>query len=212
MLKRKPITKSALCISMLLIVLWVVLGANASLAWFQEEDEIVNSLFFGDLKLNLYHKTNTGYEAVDSTTKVFDEAALYEPGYTQIVVLCIENAGTIDFDCQLSVVPDLANVVVAKNEHGGEIFLPDHLKFGAVFGDTEEALLEKISDRALAQKNATEKLSNYSENVGTVAVGGSTYCALVLYMPEEVANEANYRGDTVPSVEVGISVLANQTN
>lgn len=210
MLKRKPITKIALLFSIVLIALWAALGTNASLAWFHDDDEIVNTLYFGDLKLRLYHKTNTGYETVDSTTKVFDEAALYEPGYTQIVVLCIENAGTVDFDCKLSVVPDLANVVVAQNERGGDIFLPDYLKFGAVYGDTEEALLEKIADRTLAQSNATEKLSNYSENVGTVAAGESTYCALVLYMPEDVANEANYRGDTVPSVNVGISVLANQ--
>ena len=36
------------------------------------------------------------------------------------------------------------------------------------------------------------------------------YAALIIYMPEEVGNVANYRGDTVPEVELGITVKAEQ--
>lgn len=38
------------------------------------------------------------------------------------------------------------------------------------------------------------------------------YAALILYMPEEVGNRANYRGLQEPSVELGITVLAQQVN
>ena len=210
MLKRKTVTKLALALSILLIVVWVLLSANASLAWFQADDTIVNSLNFGDLKVNLYHKTGGDYSPVDSTTKVFNDAALYEPGYTQVVYLKIENAGTIDFTYDMSVIPDLSTIVVGKNEKGDEIYLPEYLNFGLVFDETEDGLMEKTADRKLAQTYATQKLSNYSESGGTLAAGDSHYCALILYMPQEVANEANYRGDTVPSVEVGIGVVANQ--
>lgn len=210
MLKRKTVTKLALVASILLIVAWVLLSANASLAWFQADDTIVNSLNFGNLKVNLYHKTNSGYSPVDSTTKVFNDAALYEPGYTQVVYLKIENAGTIDFTYDMSVIPDLSTIVIGKNEKGDDIYLPEYLDFGLVFDETESGLLEKTADRKLAQTYATHKLSNYSETGGTLAVGKSNYCALILYMPEEVDNEANYRGDTPPSVEVGIGVIANQ--
>lgn len=34
--------------------------------------------------------------------------------------------------------------------------------------------------------------------------------ALVVRMPEEVGNEANYRGDDIPKVELGIIVKADQ--
>ena len=209
-LKRKTITKFALAVSIFLLAMWAMLGTNASVAWFRGEDKIVNMLHFGTLDVNLYHKTTTGYEPVDSTTTVFNDEALYEPGYTQIVLLRVENAGDVDFSYDMSVIPDLENVVIGKTERGQEIFLPDHLRFGLILDHTEEGLLERIAERKLAWKYATQKLSNYSENGGILAAGESDYCALIVYMPEEVANEANYRGDVAPSVEVGISVVATQ--
>ena len=212
MLKRKTVTKFALVVSCLLLGVWALLSANASLAWFQADDTIVNSLNFGDLKVNLYHKTNSGFAPVDATTTVFNEAALYEPGYTQIVYLKIENAGTLDITYDMSVVPDLAHEEIGKNEKGQDIYLHEYLKFGLVFDETESGLLEKTADRKLAQAHATHKLSDYSESGGTLAVGKSNYCALILYMPEAVANEANYRGDAIPKVNVGVGVIANQLN
>ena len=210
MVKRKTVTKLALAVSILLTIAWILLSANASIAWFQADDTIINSLNFGGLKVNLYYKSGGDYTLVDNTTKVFNEAALYEPGYTQVVYLKIENAGELDFTYDMSVIPDLSSIVVGKNEKGEDISLPDHLNFGLVFDDTEDGLLKQTADRDLAQTCATQKLSDYTGNGGTVSAGSSHYCALILYMPEEVANEANYRGDTVPSVEVGISVVANQ--
>lgn len=212
MLKRKTATKAALVVSILLIGVWVLLTANASLAWFRADDTIINSLNFGDLKVNLYYKSGGAYSPVGSTTAVFDDAAIYEPGYTQVAYLKIENAGALDFTYDMSVVPDLSSIKVGKNEKGEEIILPDYLCFGLVFDETEEGLLEKTADRDLARKCATQKLSNYSGNGGTLTAGSSNYCALILYMPEGVANEANYRGGDIPSVEVGIGVTAKQVD
>ena len=40
---------------------------------------------------------------------------------------------------------------------------------------------------------------------------GETECiALIVRMPEEVGNIANYRGNTIPNVELGITVKADQ--
>ena len=36
------------------------------------------------------------------------------------------------------------------------------------------------------------------------------YLALVVYMPETVGNEANYRGDAVPTIELGVNLVAAQ--
>lgn len=210
MSRRKTITKAALVFSSVLIAIWVVLGANTSIAWFMDDDSIVNTLNFGDLKVGLYYKTDSGYEEVDLETEVFDDAALYEPGYTQVVCLRIDNESTMDFTYDMSVVPNLKSLVVGKNEKGGDIVITDYLMFGLVFDTTEDGLAEKIKDRDLARTYATNKLSDYSESGGTLTVGSSNYCALVLYMPEEVTNEANYRGKDIPRVEVGIGVLAKQ--
>jgi len=41
--------------------------------------------------------------------------------------------------------------------------------------------------------------------------GSSRYVALIVWMPEDVGNEANYmRGSVVPRVELGITVFAQQ--
>lgn len=40
----------------------------------------------------------------------------------------------------------------------------------------------------------------------------SNYAALIVYMPEEVGNKANYRGFDVPQVKLGIKVFAQQAN
>ena len=39
---------------------------------------------------------------------------------------------------------------------------------------------------------------------------GTVYLALIVRMPEEVANEANYRESDTPKVELGITVKADQ--
>ena len=36
------------------------------------------------------------------------------------------------------------------------------------------------------------------------------YAALILYMPKEVGNEANYRGGDIPTIDLGITVFASQ--
>ena len=40
--------------------------------------------------------------------------------------------------------------------------------------------------------------------------GLTRYAALVVFMPEDVDNVANYRDDVPPTVELGIAVYAQQ--
>ena len=69
---------------------------------------------------------------------------------------------------------------------------------------------EKVATRALANEIATMKLSRYETDVAALEPGETAYMALVVRMPEEVGNEANYRGDDIPKVELGIIVKADQ--
>ena len=96
--------------------------------------------------------------------------------------------------------------------HTEFIKLQDHLKFGVVTADTEAELMQKVADRELAKYNALADLplNTYTTEIDSLNIGETDYMALIVRMPEEVGNIANYRGDTIPKVELGLIVKASQ--
>ncbi|MBQ8202988.1 MAG: hypothetical protein IJZ75_01750 [Clostridia bacterium] len=54
------------------------------------------------------------------------------------------------------------------------------------------------------------KLSNYATDEASLEAGKTVYMAIVVHMPEGIGNEANYRGDEIPKVELGIIATATQ--
>ena len=210
-MKRRTFTKTALALSVCLMVIWCILGTGSSIAWFVDESpEIRNNFNFAEFKLVVSHKTENGYEEVKSNTKIFDDEALYEPGYVQVVYLKIENKGTVGFDFDLAVVPNLQTIVRAKNVYGQDIYLPEFLKFGVVFADTEAELTQKLATRDLAKQQATTALSSYTSKPDNLQAKGEAFAAVIVRMPEEVGNAANYRDNNPPSIELGITVQAMQ--
>lgn len=218
-MNRRKATKSALALSLFLMIFWMLLGAGTSIAWFMDESPIIKNTFdIGILDLEVSHKVGESYEKIKADTKVFDDQAIYEPGYTQVVRLKVENKGDIPFDYKLSVIPNLQTLVEVTSVKGNTIRLPEYLKFGVVLADTEAELEEMIRDRACVRECATLALSTYfngntsydTEKVLGLEADGTDYAAVIVWMPEEVGNEANYIGDTPPQVELGISVKASQ--
>ena len=210
-MKRRTFTKVALALSVCLMIIWCILGTGSSIAWFVDESpEIRNNFNFAEFKLVVSHKTENGYEEVKSNTKIFDDEALYEPGYVQVVYLKIENKGTVGFDFDLAVVPNLQTIVRAKNVYGQDIYLPEFLKFGVVFADTEAELTQKLATRDLAKQQATTALSSYTSKPDNLQAKGEAFAAVIVRMPEEVGNAANYRDNNPPSIELGITVQAMQ--
>lgn len=67
-----------------------------------------------------------------------------------------------------------------------------------------------VATREAARQLADRKLANYSSTVAPLAPGETAYLAIVVCMSETVGNEANYRGETIPQVELGIIVKADQ--
>lgn len=210
-MKRRIFTKTALALSVCLMIIWCILGTGSSIAWFVDESpEIRNNFNFAEFDLVVSRKTETGYEEVKSDTKIFDDEALYEPGYAQVVYLKIENKGTVGFNYDLSVVPNLHTIVRAKNVYGQDIYLPEILKFGVVFADTEAELAQKLANRDLAEQQATTALSSYTSKPDNLQANEEAFAAVIVRMPKEVGNAANYRGNTPPSIELGITVQAMQ--
>lgn len=220
-MNRRKFTKIAFVFSMALIVLWSLLGIQSTIAWYKDETPVAKNTFdIQELDLVVYHKVGDSWEEVDEDTKLFNEEALYEPGYTQVVYLKIENKGDVDFDYKMAV--DMISFVPGESVLGNPIYLPNHLKFGAIIEKDEINL-----DRELAQskartdmhdgsemKNEMLPLNTYSSEKGELDANlgedSVDYAAIIIYMPEGVGNEANYRGDAIPEVQLGITVKASQ--
>ncbi len=212
-MKNRRITKTALTLSVLLLIMWSAFGAGTSVAWFSDTTPVErNSFIVGELDLTVYHKVGDDYKTVEHDTELFDDDALYEPGYVQVVNLKIENSGNIDFDYKFSVDIDKSSVVLGTNQEGQTIYLPDYLKFGAIFSNSE-AVLDRETAKALAKLEANTALENYTEIRSldsNSTEDNAEYAALILYMPEEVGNVANYRDGAIPKVKLGLTVLASQ--
>lgn len=210
-IKKKPYKKIALALSLCFLIVWGILGTGASLAWFTDASPELNNIFhFADFQLSVSHRTEDGtWEVVDSETKIFDENALYEPGYVQVVYLKVENLGDRPFSFHTAV--NVNDCVIATNVFGQKFMLQDFLKFGVTASDTEIEMDNSVAIRDKAVEIANMPLHNYYETDNAVLDAGSTkYIALIVRMPEEVTNVANYRGETIPKVELGITVKAEQ--
>lgn len=216
-MNRKKWIKVSLALSACLFVLWWALGTGATLAWFSDTDTVRNEFQIGLLKLDVSYKNDivTEYTPLQGTTKAFNDQALYEPGYTQVVYLKIDNLGEVDFKYKVAVTVD--KVIAGKNALGEDIYLPNYLRYGVVFAETEAELQEAVKSRLEARTQALNDwgtLGTWSEISPYTFEAGEAphYAALIIYMPEKVGNVANYRGAIAPSVELGITVFAQQAN
>lgn len=211
-MKKIKYAKVALILSICIMLLWAMLGTGATIALFTDVPEAdENTFLIGKLDLDVEYKNDvvTDYTPMDTQTSVFNDQALYEPGYTQAVYLKITNNGNVDFEYRLSV--DMLSYVDGTSVNGTNLHLPEFLRFGVIFGATEAEL-----DRALARENAVQDMEAYcldtfsQKDTVTVEPGQMRYAALVVFMPEEVDNAANYRGTDVPQVDLGLTVYAQQ--
>ena len=105
MQKKKKWRKAALALSACLFLVWWALGTGATLAWFSDTDTVRNEFKIGLLNLDVKYKNDivTEYTPLQGATKAFNDEALYEPGYTQVVYLKIDNLGDIDFNYKIAV-------------------------------------------------------------------------------------------------------------
>jgi len=210
--KKKTVYKRiALVLSLCALIIWGILGTGASLAWFTDTSpEISNIFHFAEFDIEVSHRLTDGtWEKVDSQTKVFDENALYEPGYTQIVYLKVENKGNVPFLFHTAV--NVNGCILATNTMGQPFMLQDYLRFGLTASDSEQEMKDSVPNRNVAAQIANEPLHNYYKTSSfELAPNETKFITLIVRMPEDVNNIANYRGNTLPKVELGITVKAEQ--
>ena len=211
---KKNQTRRALLLSALSLLLCVSMLVGTTFAWFT--DSVTsgrNTIQSGNLDVVLEYWDGNSYEEVTSTTKLFNDAALWEPGYTEVAYLKVSNAGSLALKYQLAV--SVYNEILGKTKTGEDIKLSDHLQFKVVESETDN-LVGKYATREAAQAaNATAtKLQTYNSKVKPLDPKDGTndedYVALIIYMPTTVGNEANHDGVNVPKIEMGVNLFATQ--
>ena len=212
-IKTNRFTRITLTLSIALLVAWAFLGTGASLAWFTDESpEIVNVFNFAEFDLEVSYKnhTMTDYAPMEIDSNVFGDEALYEPGYTQVVYLKVKNNGTREMQYKLSI--DVRSVKTVPGVLGNDIYLPNYLRYGVVFGANEDEMTRELARKNAAWEMAPLELNNFTQWDDVIlAPGAERILALIVHMPESVGNQANHRGQTPPSVGMGITVYAQQT-
>ena len=220
-MKKSRLTKAMLLLSVYMLLLWGALGAGATVAWFSDTTPVAKNTFevaMMDLKVGFRNDAMTDYAVMTDQTPIFNDQAIYEPGYTQVVYLKIQNPGDVEFQYKVAV--NVVDYDYSINKFGATFTLPPHLRYGVVFGDSEAQLTRELA-QSLADQDMGElaqRLNTYSK-YDTVTVPAAKsgepiptrYAALVVYMPEETGNEANYEKPAKqPHVELGVTVYAQQ--
>lgn len=208
-IKRKY-TKLMLTLSICALILWSVLGTGTSLAWFTDVTPVHKNIFhIGEMDLVVSYLKDGDYYRVTDQTSIFDNEALYEPGYVQVVYLRIENQGDVPFDYKTAVT--VTDYLPGKNVFGQPFLLQEYLLFGVLEADTEAELTAKLADREAAEENANEEIpmNTFLTGTRTLNTGEESYMALIVRMPKEVGNIANYNL-AQPRVDLGLIVKASQ--
>lgn len=220
-------TKRALLTSVLALLVCVTMLIGSTFAWFTDTaNSGRNKIVSGNLDVELYFATPADYAAgnwteVTSTTKLFDDSALYEPGYTELVYLKVKNAGTLalKYDMNLSFTEK-----TGINVYGDEFKLSDYISTRVIhsseFGRMN--LRENIPyfDAGIATFDLGVVLSEFAGSSADTMIGWDETAllageeievALALWMDTTVGNEANYMtGTTAPSIDLGVDLVATQ--
>ena len=202
-------TRRALVLSLLSLLLCCSMLVGTTFAWFTDSVTSGNNrIVAGNLDVELYYQndTTTDWTKVGANTNVFKTGTLWEPGHTEVVKLKVTNEGTLALKYQLGIA--IAAEIGSINKAGEAFKLSDYIMFGIYEGDLTG---DRAAAVAAVQGNATEIKNAYSKP-GTLEAGADTgVLTMVVWMPENVGNEANYMtGKAVPEITLGIDLFATQ--
>jgi len=206
MTKQKS-TKRALLLSALSLLMCVSMLVGTTFAWFT--DSVIsgnNKIVAGNLDIDLEYYNGTEWKTVNGASNLFDET-LWEPGHTDVVYLRLKNIGSLALKYELAI--NIVSETPGINMAGEEFLLSDYIRMGVAEGQKPS-----FASRSAAQAAVSATAGLISE--GYVADGEMAkdaedlYMAVVVYMPSSVDNDANYRGDTAPSIDLGINLVATQ--
>lgn len=208
-------TKKALLASIISIMLCLAMLVGSTFAWFTDSvTSGMNKVVAGTLDIELEYckdpsAENADWQPVQGADNLFD-IELWEPGVTGVVYFRLSNRGTLALKYQLGM--NFTDTVIGESVTDKEIKLSEVLMFGIAAGQNET--FESRED-AIAAIQANEKAlgAGYTDGQNVAVTDDKTYFALVVYMPERVGNDANYKtGTPPPSIDLGVTLVATQLN
>ena len=210
-MNNKKATKRALLTSVMALVMCVVMLVGTTFAWFTDTaSTAVNKIQAGNLDVELWYKNtkDSGFsKVIDNSTKVFKDGTLWEPGHVEYVVLNIKNAGTLALKYKLGI--NIAGEETSTNVYDNELKLSNYIRFAVIDGDRSALgrndLITEAGEGTVLSTGYTPTPTEKH-----LAKGGEDTVTLVVWMPTTVGNEANYRGNKAPSIDLGINVVATQ--
>lgn len=221
----KKNTLRALLLSAISVLACVAMLVGTTFAWFTDSVSSMNNIIkSGNLDMVVEYKTDWADDWAELTeaTKLFSEENLYEPGYTEVVFLRVANAGSLAL--KYSLAANIISETTSTNVYGEEFALSDYLQIGSYVMDEMSSGANyadilfpfMFGTREAARQNATSTVdlsAGVAVNDSPLLPGDDTaqVVALVVYMPEEVGNEANHKtGVAAPEIKFGLNVLATQ--
>ena len=210
-------TKRALLTSVLALVLSLAMLAGTTFAWFTDTASTgVNRIVSGNLDVGLQYwgvgeDGRKTWLTAENSKELFDENALWEPGYTQIVYLKVENNGNLALTYAMQITP--VHETVGVNVDGEQFKLSDYIKFGWTTFTADENGAPVALDREAAQTGVGDGAqlgkTLHRQAADPMKANAEELVALVAWMPENVGNEANY-STVQPTIELSLKVLATQ--
>lgn len=210
-------TKRALLTSVLALVLSLAMLAGTTFAWFTDTASTgVNRIVSGNLDVGLQYwgvgeDGQKTWLTAENSEELFDKNALWEPGYTQIVYLKVENNGNLALTYAMQITP--VHETVGVNVDGEEFKLSDYIKFGwttfTVDGDGAPVALDREAAQTGVGEGAQLGTTLHRQAAEPMEADAEELVALVAWMPEDVGNEANY-STVQPTIELSLKVLATQ--
>ncbi len=234
MTKRKK-TKRALLSSIVSLILCFSMLLGSTFAWFTDSASTgINTIQSGNLDIVVSYATpedvvngeipEGNWKVVDEKTPVFNQNALWEPGYTEVVYFKIENKGSLALKYIMSA--NIDNEIEGINKEGNPFKLSEKLSAYYMTDDVPTiytardsaqtlggwaSMMPDLAPATLAEAVNMEmgkaKALSYEH---TLEAGEVAYTTMAVFMPTTIGNEANHNGVNKPSIKLGINILATQ--
>ena len=213
-------TKGKLLMSAVSLLVCMSMLVTSTFAWFTDTASSANNIIAsGRLDVEMAYWADEDadgtkeWTAVKEDTALFDNAALWEPGHMEVAYLRVSNVGDLALKYQLGV--NIVEQTGSVNMNGENFVLSDYLKY-TIIKDVQPPFADRAAahNALAAQTVAPIPLSNagnFAQHNFLLPGDAPHDVALVVYMPEEVGNEANYAtGQTAPQIKLGVQLTATQ--
>ena len=188
----KTNSKKALLSSAFALALSVAMLIGTTFAWFTDTASTgVNKIQAGNLDVKLMYSTDMEtWKEATSTTQLFNDDALWEPGHTELVYLKVVNAGKLALKYEMTT--NSYDKERGKNANGDLFYIDKYLKIGVA--ETQNVFESRSAaiDAIAANEKSMEKEIQITNGWTVLNPNAeSAPFAVVIYMPTTVGNEAN---------------------